>query len=84
MTRITTAGVEALSESEIAAQRERFPRVFSMTMKQKIVRWGALIFTIGFLIHMLDRLGFFSERFYGSLGKLAVMFSADRSGNCRP
>jgi phosphonate transport system permease protein len=74
MNRINTAGVDALSAEEIGAQRERFPRIFSLSLTQIIVRWGSLILVVGFLIYMLNRLGFFSERFYGSLGKLAVMF----------
>jgi phosphonate transport system permease protein len=74
MNHITTAGVEALSTEEIGAQRERFPRIFSLSPKQIVIRWGSLILVVGFLIYMLNRLGFFSERFYGSLGKLAVMF----------
>jgi phosphonate transport system permease protein len=74
MNHITTAGVEALSTEEIGAQRERFPRIFSLSPKQIVIRWGSLILVVGFLIYMLNRLGFFSERFYGSLGKRAVMF----------
>ena len=69
-----THGVEVLSAEQVREQRERFPRVFSMTLKQKVLRWTALILTLGFLVYMLDRLGFFSDRFYGNLGKLAVMF----------
>ncbi len=67
-------GVEAITTEEIRAEQERFPRVFSLTRKQMILRWGSLILVLGFLIYMLNRLGFFSERFYGSFGKLAIMF----------
>ena len=68
------SSIQDLTPQEIEQQRERFPRVFSMTMTQKVVRWGALFLVIGFLLYSFNQLGFFSERFYGSLGKLAVMF----------
>lgn len=74
MARIMTPGVTALTAEDIHAEQQRFPRVFSLTLKQKIIRWGSGILVLGFLFYMLNRLGFFSERFYGSLGKLAVMF----------
>lgn len=74
MARIMTPGVAALTAEHIRAERQRFPRVFSLTLRQKIIRWGSAILVLGFLFYMLNRLGFFSERFYGSLGKLAVMF----------
>lgn len=74
MARIMTPGVAALTAEHIHAERQRFPRVFSLTLRQKIIRWASAILVLGFLFYMLNRLGFFSERFYGSLGKLAVMF----------
>lgn len=74
MTRVVTPGTAALTTEDIRAEWQRFPRVFSLTLKQKIIRWGSGILVLGFLIYMLNRLGFFSERFYGSLGKLAIMF----------
>ena len=69
-----SVGVDVLTAEKIREQQERFPRVFSMTLEQKLVRWGALLFTLGLLVYMLNQLGFFSERFYGNLGKLAIMF----------
>ena len=68
-----THGVEALSTEQIREEQDRFPRVFSMTLTQKVVRWAAVILTVGFLLYMLNRLGFFSEQFYGNLGKLVIM-----------
>ena len=69
-----SVGVDAITNEEVRAERERFPRVFSLSPKQLIMRWGSLILLAGFLLYMLNRLGFFSEKFYGSLGKLAIMF----------
>jgi len=69
-----SVGIDAITNEEVGAERERFPRVFSLSPKQLIIRWGSLILLVGFLLYMLNRLGFFSERFYGSLGKLAIMF----------
>lgn len=71
---MTDTGLAQLSAEQIQEQRERFPRVFSLTPVQKLVRWGSGIVVVVFLLYSLNRLGFFSERFYGSLGKLAVMF----------
>jgi phosphonate transport system permease protein len=71
---MTDIGLARLSAEQIHEQRERFPRVFSLTPVQKLVRWGSGIAVVVFLLYSLNRLGFFSERFYGSLGKLAIMF----------
>ena len=38
-----TQGVKALSSEQIREHRERFQRVFSMTLKQKVVRWMARV-----------------------------------------
>lgn len=71
---MTGIGLAQLSAEQIREQRERFPRVFSLTPVQKLARWGSGIAVVVFLLYSLNRLGFFSERFYGSLGKLAIMF----------
>ena len=71
---MTDTGVARVSAEQIRERRGRFPRVFSLTPVQKLVRWGSGIAVVVFLLYSLNRLGFFSERFYGSLGKLAIMF----------
>ena len=69
-----SAAVDALSEQDILKQRDRYPRVFSRPLKEKIIVWGAWLAMLSLLMYALNRFGFFSEKFYGSLGKLAFMF----------
>lgn len=66
--------IKDLTAEQIQKDRERFPRVFSLTLKQRILRiviWGG---GGTLLLYSMWRFGFFSEQFYGSLGRLAVMF----------
>ncbi|MBM09392.1 MAG: phosphonate ABC transporter, permease protein PhnE [Magnetovibrio sp.] len=63
-----------ITEDMVAEDQIRFPRVFSMTLKEKAIRTlvmggGTLI-----LLYGLNRFGFFSDKFWGSLGKLWTMF----------
>lgn len=68
-----SANVSDLTPEMIAADRERFPRVFSLTMGDRILRtvvWaGAAIL----IISSLNEFGFFSEKFWGSFARLGIM-----------
>ena len=62
-----------LTEEMIAKDREKFPRVFSMTIGERLFRllvWGG---GGGFIIFALNKFGFFGERFWGSFAKLSIM-----------
>ena len=70
---MSTIRLSALTEAEIQAERQRFPRVFSLSAKDRAIRivgWGG---GAAVLLYSLWRFGFFSEQFYGSIGKLAIM-----------
>ena len=71
---MTGAAILDLSVEEIEKQRERFPRVFSRTFKANVISWLTAGVVVGVLLYSLNRFGFFSEKFYGSLGKMAIMF----------
>ncbi|MDD9878002.1 MAG: phosphonate ABC transporter, permease protein PhnE [Magnetovibrio sp.] len=64
-----------LTPEMIAAERERFPRVFSMTMKARATHFVLWVGTPCLVLYCLDRFGFFSEKFWGSFGRLGIMFS---------
>lgn len=72
---MTGAAIFDLSAEEIKKQKERFPRIFSQTFKVKATRWLSAGAVVALLLYSLNRFGFFSEKFYGSFGKLAVMFN---------
>ena len=63
-----------MSAEEINTQRERFPRAFSGTLLSRIVNWGSYLILLSILLYAMNRFGFFSEKFYGSFDKMAVMF----------
>ncbi len=71
---MTGAAIKELNAEEIQKQIERFPRVFSETFTVRATRWVSGIAVASILLYSLNRFGFFSEKFYGSLGKMAVMF----------
>ena len=71
---MTDAAINDLTAEEIEKQIVRFPRIFSLTFKAKALRWLSGCVVVGILAYSLNRFGFFSEKFYGSLGKLAIMF----------
>jgi phosphonate transport system permease protein len=68
------AATKELNAEEIQKQIERFPRVFSDTFKVRAIRWVSGVGVASILLYSLNRFGFFSEKFYGSLGKMAIMF----------
>jgi len=70
---MTSTAIAALSAEDIDKEIERFPRVFSLTLKDKAIRWLSGAAVLALLLYSLNRFGFFSEKFYGSLGKLIVM-----------
>jgi phosphonate transport system permease protein len=71
---MTGAAIIDLSVEEIEKQKERFPRIFSQTFKVKATRWLTAGTVVALLLYSLNRFGFFSEKFYGSFGKMAIMF----------
>jgi phosphonate transport system permease protein len=71
---MTDIAISELTAEEIEKQKERFPRVFSETLKVRVTRWVSGVVVVGILLYSLNRFGFFSEKFYGSLGKMAIMF----------
>lgn len=71
---MTGIAINDLNAEEIQKQIERFPRVFSETFKVRAVRWLTGCTVVAVLTYSLNRFGFFSEKFYGSLGKMAIMF----------
>jgi len=71
---MTDIAFNELTAEEIEKQKERFPRVFSETLKVRAARWLTGCTVVAVLIYSLNRFGFFSEKFYGSLGKMAIMF----------
>jgi phosphonate transport system permease protein len=70
---MTGAAINDLSAEEIEKHKQRFPRVFSERLKTRAIRWLSGCAVIAVLLYSLNRFGFFSEKFYGSFGKLAVM-----------
>ncbi|MEE2699568.1 MAG: phosphonate ABC transporter, permease protein PhnE [Pseudomonadota bacterium] len=57
----------------INEDRKKFPRVFSMTTGERLMRlliWGG---TAAFILFALNKYGFFGERFWGSFVKLGIM-----------
>lgn len=71
---MTLAAIKDLSAEEIEKQIERFPRIFSQTFKAKAIRWLSGCAVVAFLLYSLNRFGFFSEKFWGSFDRMAVMF----------
>ena len=71
---MTGIAINDLNAEEIQKQIERFPRVFSETFKVRAARWLTGCTVVAVLTYSLNRFGFFSEKFYGSLGKMAIMF----------
>jgi phosphonate transport system permease protein len=63
-----------MTAEEINAQRERYPRAFSETPLNRLISWGSYIILLSILLYAMNRFGFFSERFYGSFEKMAIMF----------
>jgi len=64
----------SITSNDIAKCQELYPQVFALSKKDKAIR--TLVFGGGviILLYGLNRFGFFSEKFWGSLGKLALMF----------
>ena len=71
---MTGAAIRDLSAEEIEKQKERFPRVFSETLRTRTLRWLSGCAVVGLLLYSLNRFGFFSEKFWGSFERMAVMF----------
>ncbi len=71
---MTLAAIKDLSAEEIEKQKERFPRIFSQTFKAKAIRWLSGCAVVAILLYSLNRFGFFSEKFYGSFDRMAIMF----------
>ena len=63
-----------MTAEDVKIQRERFPRAFSDTFLNKLVSRGSYLILLCILLYAMNRFGFFSERFYGSFEKMAVMF----------
>ena len=63
-----------ITEDMIAEDQVRFPRVFSLSRRDKVVRTLVLGGGMLILLYGLNRFGFFGEKFWGSLGKMVVMF----------
>ena len=63
-----------MTAEDVQIQRERFPRAFSDTFLNKLVTRGSYLILLCILLYAMNRFGFFSERFYGSFEKMAVMF----------
>jgi len=62
-----------LTKEMIAEDQKKHPRVFSMTIGERLFRllvWGG---GGGFIIFALNKFGFFGERFWGSFAKLSIM-----------
>ncbi len=70
---MATSGIESLGPEDIRSHKERYPRVFSRTPRERITSWLSWSAGFLFLLYCMWDIGFFSEKFYGSLGKLAVM-----------
>ena len=68
-----SVSVSDLTPEMIAADRERFPRVFSLTTGDRILRTILWVGTAAFIIYSLNRFGFFSERFWGAFPRLGIM-----------
>ena len=63
-----------ITEDMIAEDQVRFPRVFSLSRRDKVIRTLVLGGGMLILLYGLNRFGFFGEKFWGSLGKMVVMF----------
>ena len=61
-----------ITEDMIAEDQVRFPRVFSLSRRDKVIRTLVLGGGMLILLYGLNRFGFFGEKFWGSLGKMVV------------
>jgi phosphonate transport system permease protein len=68
-----SANVTDLTPEMIAADRERFPRVFSLTMGDRILRTVVWVGAATLIFSSLNQFGFFSEKFWGSFARLGIM-----------
>ena len=66
-------GIMSMTAEEVQAQRERYPRAFSETLAKRMISWVSYLVLLSVLLYAMNRFGFFSERFYGSFEKLAIM-----------
>ena len=64
-----------MTADDIKTQRERFPRAFSEAPLTRVIRYASTLVLLSILFYAMNRFGFFSERFYGSFEKMAVMFN---------
>ena len=64
-----------MTEDDVNTQRERFPRAFSEAPLKRAIRYISTLVLLSILFYAMNRFGFFSERFYGSFEKMAVMFN---------
>lgn len=70
-----SVNLSSLTPEMIQEDRERFPRVFSLSAKERVLR-TLICGTIGFIvIYSLVRFGFFSDKFWGAFGRLGIMFA---------
>ena len=68
-----SVSVSDLTPEMIAADRERFPRIFSLTTGDRILRTILWVGTTVLIVYSLNRFGFFSERFWGAFPRLGIM-----------
>ena len=66
-------GIMNMTAEEVQAQRERYPRAFTDTLANRMISWISYLVLLSILLYAMNRFGFFSERFYGSFEKLAIM-----------
>ena len=69
-----SAKLANITSDEIAKCRELYPQVFALSTKVKAIRTLVLGGGMIILLYGLNRFGFFSDKFWGSLGKLFLMF----------
>jgi phosphonate transport system permease protein len=62
-----------MTAKEVQLQRERYPRAFSDTLTNRMISWVSYTVLLSILLYSMNRFGFFSERFFGSFEKMAVM-----------
>ena len=65
--------VTDLTPEMIAADRERFPRIFSLTAGERILRTVLWVSGAILIFSSLNEFGFFSEKFWGSFARLGIM-----------
>ena len=67
---------DGITEADIAAERERFPRMYSAPLSERMRAWGAWIAATALAIYCLHRFGFFSGDFMHGASKFAAVVVA--------